>query len=584
MRGVSFLFQYRLTGTEFKNSDQLKLGDLTVIVGPNNSGKSQFLKDISALCTEENPQPVILQSISHTIPESLNDLRASYQVDPEKDDNGNYFIKGFRPDLGGVYSIHVNSSNWEATAVDIISKWDSNPHLQRLFRTWFGHRFVTRLKTEDRLLLTKRAPRTDDNSILSQFYDLAKFGEERLSSWVQQAFGLQMRLDYSRKADFLLRVGSGFDGVPEDPREAQPILEAYLKLDEQGDGLRSFVATAMALIVNRRPVLLLDEPEAFLHPPQAMVLGQIIADVAQEGRQVVVATHSVDILRGILSRRSDIGLVRLSRNSGVSNVTIMDADAVRRVANDPLLSSTRVLDGLFYRGVVVVEADSDSIFYQRVAAKIRSGDEIHYVHAHNKQTLAKVAGPYRKMGLPVAVVPDFDVLRDKTELRALLQAIQAPRVEDMLVLQETIRDEVELQPISARLEVLRQAVEAALDRTSSESTSGGEAEALSDIKRRLKRALEESDKWSRFKRRGRAELSDKAQESFDSIDAHGRAVGLFIVPVGELESWLVDFGLPRLSNKNTWILQALEKLAEINLPEESALAKFVTGLHAYLLD
>lgn len=578
------MFQYRITDIEFKDDSRLPIGNLTVVVGPNNSGKSRFLKDIAALCTEENPQTVVVKSVRHTLPHTLEELQESYGIAPERDDHGNYYIKGFRPDLGGLYSLHIGGSNWEETANRIISGFEQDPWNRKQFATWFGHRFITRLTTEDRLLLTKQKPRTDSGSVLAQLYDQAKAAEQTLTRWVFEAFGVHIRLDYSDKADFLLRISSSFEGIPEDPREAQPIFRAHSKLDDQGDGLRSFVATALALIVNKRPVLLLDEPEAFLHPPQAMALGQIIADVAQEGHQVVVATHSVDVLRGILSRRSDIGLVRMSRNAGTAKATVMDAAEVGRIATDPMLSSTRVLDGMFYRGVVVVEADSDSVFYQRVATKVRSGDEIHYVHAHNKQTLAKVSGPYRKMGIPVAVVPDFDVLRDKRELRALLKAIQAERTEEMLEHQEVIRSEIEGQPISARLADLRTAVEKALEQTPIDATTMGEAEALSDIKRRLKRALEESDAWSPYKRRGTAELTPRGKKSFEHINNDGRSIGLFIVPVGELESWLVEFGIERLSNKSTWIVNALAKLAELELPADSALATFVRDIHNYLLD
>lgn len=60
--------------------------------------------------------------------------------------------------------------------------------------------------------------------------------------------------------------------------------------------------------------------------------------------------------------------------------------------------------------------------------------------------------------------------------------------------------------------------------------------------------------------------------------------GILTVPVGELESWMVEFGIPRLSNKNTWIIQALSRLAEIELPADSVLARFVIDVHEYLVE
>lgn len=47
------------------------------------------------------------------------------------------------------------------------------------------------------------------------------------------------------------------------------ILSKATPLREEGDGLRSFVSVLLSLMGRRKPVFLLDEPEAFLHPPYA---------------------------------------------------------------------------------------------------------------------------------------------------------------------------------------------------------------------------------------------------------------------------------------------------------------------------
>lgn len=68
-------------------------------------------------------------------------------------------------------------------------------------------------------------------------------------------------------------------------------------LPTENHGFRSFVATYLVLKCGRRPLLLLDEPEAFLHPPQTKRLAQIIGEAAnEESSQIFIATHSRDIL------------------------------------------------------------------------------------------------------------------------------------------------------------------------------------------------------------------------------------------------------------------------------------------------
>jgi predicted ATPase len=98
-------------------------------------------------------------------------------------------------------------------------------------------------------------------------------------------------------------------------------MHEYERLDEQGDGIRSFVGISLALLILKRSLFLIDEPEAFLHPPQAFRIGAFIGEQAKQSRQIIIATHSVDVLRGILSRSQDVDIVRIdrvgNRNSGM---------------------------------------------------------------------------------------------------------------------------------------------------------------------------------------------------------------------------------------------------------------------------
>ena len=67
--------------------------------------------------------------------------------------------------------------------------------------------------------------------------------------------------------------------------------------------MRSYASVILHLLAPITPsILLLDEPEAFLHPPQARLLGEIIAAERPSRAQLVVATHSPDVLHGLMNR------------------------------------------------------------------------------------------------------------------------------------------------------------------------------------------------------------------------------------------------------------------------------------------
>ena len=66
--------------------------------------------------------------------------------------------------------------------------------------------------------------------------------------------------------------------------------------------MRSYASVILHLLAPITPsILLLDEPEAFLHPPQARLLGEIIAAERPSRAQLVVATHSPDVLHGLIN-------------------------------------------------------------------------------------------------------------------------------------------------------------------------------------------------------------------------------------------------------------------------------------------
>ena len=61
--------------------------------------------------------------------------------------------------------------------------------------------------------------------------------------------------------------------------------------------MRSFASVILHLLgQDSYSIMMLDEPEAFLHPPQARLIGEIIAKERSKDTQLFIATHSQDVL------------------------------------------------------------------------------------------------------------------------------------------------------------------------------------------------------------------------------------------------------------------------------------------------
>ncbi|MFJ1606777.1 AAA family ATPase [Streptomyces sp. NPDC088253] len=111
-----------------------------------------------------------------------------------------------------------------------------------------------------------------------------------------------------------LRVGE--TSVP--PPTVDSITPEYVKslasldpLDAQGDGMKSLLGLLLPLVTASCRIMLIDEPEAFLHPPQAKIAGTVLGELAAErGIQILIATHDRNFLVGLLEAKAPVAVVR----------------------------------------------------------------------------------------------------------------------------------------------------------------------------------------------------------------------------------------------------------------------------------
>lgn len=93
-------------------------------------------------------------------------------------------------------------------------------------------------------------------------------------------------------------------GQYEDEQDRQEayarILDTYKQVQNQGDGIKSFTGILLYLMLDYYRTYLIDEPESFLHPPQARIMGQIIGQTLADQQQAFISTHSEEIIKGCL--------------------------------------------------------------------------------------------------------------------------------------------------------------------------------------------------------------------------------------------------------------------------------------------
>lgn len=182
-----------------------------------------------------------------------------------------------------------------------------------------------------------------------------------------------------------------------------------------------------------RPLILIDEPEAFLHPPQARAVARFIAGDAGKGTQIFVATHSDDFIRGFLDANSErTKIVRLQRQrrggTDINKARILDKGRVQEMWGDAILRTSDVLTGLFHNAVAIVEGESDARFLRAMLdslseASLARSPDIRFTYGTGFGSVAKIASALRAVEVPVVVIVDQDTLCSRQEIEAVIRAL-----------------------------------------------------------------------------------------------------------------------------------------------------------------
>lgn len=79
-----------------------------------------------------------------------------------------------------------------------------------------------------------------------------------------------------------------------------------------GDGIRTFLQVALNLATLRGGLVLIEEPETHQHPGAIRRTAKVLLAAVRRGVQVVVTTHSLELIDDVLDEADDDDLARLA--------------------------------------------------------------------------------------------------------------------------------------------------------------------------------------------------------------------------------------------------------------------------------
>lgn len=439
----------RLSGITFKAGAkprgaglEIECSDVTVLVGPNNSGKSRTLIEIDALCSGTDLNELsLIQNVKLDRPTTADAILDSIKIferaaSPGEAASPNHIFL-FRPAIRAGESelnFQIDRNSFKIWLSNL------NPDTDKQIRRHSTSLFTARLDGRTRFQLVDPKPTGDleltpRNHLWQLFIDDKK--RELIREFSFEAFGKYFVIDPTGMSNFKIRLS---DRPPEDAVEEQALdrrsrefHSSATLITEMGDGVQTSIGLLSAVVSLPAKILLVDEPEAFLHPTLARRLGKFLCNITRmEKTSLVVSTHSSEFLLGCVQSAPDLRIVRLSYDRGTATARSIEPERVRALMLDALLRSAHAMRAMFHRGVIVCEADADRAFYEEVNSRLNAiGEGVEdtlFMNAQNWQTVLRIASPLRDVGVPAVALFDFDVLMDRN-FSPIWNLIDAPQVE-----------------------------------------------------------------------------------------------------------------------------------------------------------
>ena len=518
----------RLQAGTYPSSDEnveIELSPVTVFIGPNNSGKSQALIEIEGWITSGRTEPLnIISDLefeslakNQVYEKILNKIKiAPSKHFPPKDDNHivvgmyNNNCQVYLPDLINA-ALSPNKENFKNSELPTVLQY-----------------LTTRLDGYNRLSLVYSQNAGDlqedpINSFSKLFKD--KILMSKVRNVIYGAFRKYLVIDPTSLGNLRLRLS---EEEPKDSLDKSLSEEAIafhknaILVEDASDGVKAFIGIIIALIAGESDFILVDEPEAFLHPTLSYKLGKEITSILNNDKRLFVATHSADFLMGCVLSNLGINIVRLTYGTHGATARILTQDKLKPLMQNPLLRSIGVFNALFYNAVVVTEADADRAFYQEINERLlkekdpRGIEGCLFLNAQNKQTVWDIVKPLRELGIPAVGIVDIDVIKEGGEVwNKVLNGIYLP----------------DLSHDSYR-------------------TNRSKLKQVFD-------KISEKD----MKRDGGVNLLNNSEKEF-CLDffKHLSDYGCLVVPVGEIEKWLESLDIDR--GKSSWLRNIFEKMGD----------------------
>ncbi len=544
----------------FKNGQKIEFNDndIILLVGANNVGKSRTIKDLREDLINYGGNKVLIDEVDYqTSGFSSKQLEAYFEKNVSKDNDGNYYVP-------------VDETSSYGFSVDDFKNYADN--IKSFYMALFSL-----LTTENRLNLTR--PISFNSTIHKSCLNIMKKLEENseaillLNQMLTIAFEKSIEVFPYYENDNMVkeyRIGKSEDinnAINANKRDSLNKLRKEEKLQDQGDGIRSVIAVLASLIINEHSLFLIDEPESFLHPPQAKLIGKNIVELSKD-KQCFIATHNLDFIKGVVETDSSrVKIIKIDRIENTNTFSLIKNESISNIANDRNLKYTNILDGLFYSQLVLCENESDCKFY---SALLENLDAIKYQNTlfcavGGKHHFKKVIPLLKQLHIQYTVIGDIDIINNKDNLKQLLDSIENNSY-------ETIRE--------THADFLTEFVENTNHQVKTQDEIKREINSIFTTDRymtdntaeKIRQIIKNISPFKLLKNSGKSALPQgDCFRLYNEIKVYLNDRNIYFTECGEIERFIPDIG----GHGNEWLEKVFEQYKDINDSVYDEARKFV---------